>query len=356
MAEPTAGRSDRAISRGLQFALSLTSLALAGAASITASRSARGIATRFQLGAIEPLMTALFLLFLVVVGFTALDWMAAHGWKRADVLPLPRRAGWLGEWGTGALVGWGMCIAGVLPVLVSLNLHATFDPANVSVVAILNALATLLAATLAEEAIFRGYPFQRLAGAVGPSWAAVLLSGGFAIALLSSNPPRHVFFALADGLVFGLVLSMAYLRTQALWLGWGLHFAYRAVAAVVLGLPIAGHGEFGALLDTYTSGPRWLSGGAFGLDAAFLTLLVMLGGMAVLYRITRDYAWKYTQREIVGAAYEVAVEPPAAHVAMESQAAKAPPPLVQILGSTPQTRSRIDADGIDPFDRNPPPQ
>ncbi len=301
-------------------------------------------------------MTALFLLFLVVVGFSALDWLAARGWKKADVLPLPRRNGWVGEWGTGAAIGWGMSLAVVLPVLVSLNLHARFSAERVSLVAILLALATILVASLAEEAIFRGYPFARLAEAVGPSWASVLLSGGFAITLLSANPPRHVMFALADGLVFGLVLSMAYLRTRALWLGWGLHFAYRAVAAVALGLPVAGHGEFGALLDTYTSGPRWLSGGAFGLDAALLTVFFWLAGMVVVYQQTKDYAWQYTQREIVGAAYEVAVAPPAAHTEMERQAAAAPAPLVQILSTTSQTRSLVDKSGVDPFSRLPPPQ
>ena len=346
--------TERDIPRGVQFALSLTALALAGAASVTAGRAAQGISVRFQLGALQPLMAALFLLFLVVVLFRGLDWMAVRGWQQSRVLPLPRRKGWVGEWGTGAALGWGLCLASVLPVLVSLNLHAEFLSGAFSLWPVLLALGTLLVASLAEEAIFRGYPFACLAAAVGPSWASVLLSAGFAIALISSNPPRHVMFALVDGLVFGLVLSMAYLRTHALWLGWGLHFAYRAVAAVLLGLPIAGRGDFGALLDTYISGPRWLSGGAFGLDAAFLTAFVTLGGMAVLYRVTRDYAWSYTHREIVGAGYEVAIAPPAAHTAMEQQAA--PPPLVQIVAATPQTRSRLDEGEVDPFERQPPPR
>jgi len=89
----------------------------------------------------------------------------------------------------------------------------------------------------------------------------------------------------------------------------------------------------------YATGPRWLSGGAFGLDAALPTALVMLAGMIVLYRATRDYAWKYTHPPIVAAGYEVTVAPPAAHVAMEKAAA--PAPLVQILPSTPQSRSAI---------------
>lgn len=356
MAEPTRIESVRTVPRGLQLALSLTALALAGAATVTAGRAAQGLCVRFQTGAVEPLLTSFFLLFLVVIGFKALDWVAARGWKRADPLPLPRRKGWSSEWGVGAAIGWALGLAVVLPVLLSLNLHSRFVAARVSVTAVLLALATLLVASLAEEAIFRGYPFQRLAEAVGPSWASVLLSGGFAVVLLSASPPRHVLFALADGLIFGLILSMAYLRTHALWLGWGLHFAYRAVGAVFLGLPVAGRGEFGAILDTYAGGPRWLSGGAFGLDAALLTAFVLLGGLFALYQLTRDYAWQYTQREIVGAAYEVTVAPPAAHTAMAAEAAAAPAPLVQILTATPQARSRLAEGEIDPFERVPPPQ
>jgi len=107
--------------------------------------------------------------------------------------------------------------------------------------------------------------------------------------------------------------------------------------AVLVGLPIVGRSDFGSVMDASASGPRWLSGGGFGLDAALLTALVMLGGMAVLYRATRDWAWAYTLPEIVPGGYEVVVAPPAAHVAMEKAAA--PLPLVQILPVTSQSFS-----------------
>jgi hypothetical protein len=157
----------------------------------------------------------------------------------------------------------------------------------------------------------------------------------FSASLIFTNRPVNPTLALIDGTLLGLLLAMAYLRTHALWLGWGLHFAYRAVAAVLLGLPIAGHGEFGSIADVFAGGPRWLSGGAFGLDAAFLTAIVLLAGVPVLYRASRDYAWNYTHPPIIAAGYEVTVAPPAAHVAMEKQAATAPPPLVQILPVAP---------------------
>jgi membrane protease YdiL (CAAX protease family) len=322
------------IPRGLEIALCVTALAWAGAASSIAAPAARGIAVRFQIGAFEPLMQALFLLFLAIVGLRCLDWISTRGRHLAEVAPLPKRTGWSTEWGVGAAIGWGLCIAAVLPLLLSGNLHGRLMWQPSSALAILLAIATLLAVSLAEEVLFRGYAFRRLAGAIGPSWAAILLSLVFSVSLILSHRPPNPTLALIDGALFGLLLTMAWLRTHALWLGWGLHFAYRAVMAILLGLPIAGHGEFGSIADVFSGGPRWLSGGAFGLDAAFFTAIVLWAGMAVLFRATRDYAWNYTHAPVVAAGYEVTVAPPAAHVAMEKQAA-APPPLVQIMPVPP---------------------
>ena len=340
MANPTAIRIATPISRGMQFILFLTAMAWAAAANMIAERAAAGIAARFHLGLLEPLLESMFLLFLAVIGFRLLDWIATRGQFRADALPLPRRQGFLREWAVGAAIGWGLCLAAELPVLLTGNLHARLMWNSNSFTGMVIALVGILVGVLSVEAIFHGYPFRRLIAAVGPGFATVLISLLFGALIVQANPPRNGLMALMDCTLFGLLLAMAWLRTHALWLGWGLHFGYRAVMAIALGLPIAGHGEFGSPVDMYASGPRWLTGGAFGIDAAWLTSLMLLGGMIVLYRTTRDYAWRYTHPPIIPAGYEVTVAPPAAHVAMEKAAA--PPPLVQILPTTPQTRSVVD--------------
>ena len=68
--------------------------------------------------------------------------------------------------------------------------------------------------------------------------------------------------------------------------------------------------------------------------------------MAVVYRVTRDYAWDYTQPVIIPGGYPMDVPPTAAHTAMEQQATATSQPLVQILpapsagnGSQPQSDS-----------------
>jgi len=338
------------IPRGLELALFATALVWAGTANVIAGRAAAGISGRFGFTYGQALLESLFLLFLVVIGFQALDWIATRGGKQSVALPLPKRKSWAREWGTGTAIGWGLCLAVVVPALIVGHVHARVNRGFGLVPGIVVAIATLMVATLAEEAIFRGYPFQRLVRAVGPSWASVLMSMLFGAVLVYANPPMNVGLALVDGTLFGLVLAMAYVRTHALWLGWGLHFGYRVVMAVVLGLPIVGRSDFAALMDASASGPRWLSGGGYGLDAALLTAVVMLAGLAVVYRVTRDWAWAYTVPEIVAAGHEVVIAPPAAHVAMEKAAA--PPPLVQILPVTSQSFSAVSGGENPGFDPN----
>ncbi len=325
------------IPRGLGIALCVTSLVWAAMARLISTRSAAGIATRFHLELQQNLLDSIFLLFLVVIGFQTLDWLATRGTAadrpKSAVLALPKRSSAGSEWLTGAATGWAMCLSALLPALLFGHFHGQLNHGSAVPLGILVTVATLLVGTLAEETVFRGYPFGVLGRAIGPAWATVFLSALFSGILVAANPPANLGGALLNLFLFGVLLSVAYLRTHALWLGWGLHFAFRAVMVIVLGLPIAGRGDFSSLTDGYLRGPRWLTGGAFGLDAAAGTLIVMLVALAILHRVTRDWAWAYTLPEIVGAGYEVTVAPPAAHVAMEKTAA--PPPLVQIMPVTP---------------------
>jgi membrane protease YdiL (CAAX protease family) len=339
---PFPSESRPPIPRSFQFVLFCAAAAWYFAAQEVAVRAARGLSARFDLGSAQALLAAVFTLFLVVLGFRLLDWIATRNGSLASVAPLPRRSGCGTEWGIGAALGWGIALAAVLPLVISGNLHAHLLLAIPVLREIATSLAVLAILTLVEEIAFRGYLFCRLSQALGDTWAALSLSLLFGVVLVEQAPLGGSLTALIACTVFGILLSVAYLRTHALWLGWGVHFAYRAVVGVAIGLPIVGHGEFSSAIDSYTTGPRWLNGDAFGPDGAVLTIPALLAGIIILYRVTREYAWNYTHRPIVAAGYEVTVAPPAAHVAMEQKAAAAAPALVQIMPTTSQARSLVE--------------
>jgi len=250
---------------------------------------------------------------------------------------LPSRSTVAHEWKIGAAVGWAMLVIALLPMVFTGSLHPTFWFQPRAFLLMLIALITLLLVTLAQEAIFRGYIFARLIRAMGPTMATLLMSAIAAAA--SAFHPQSTRLSILVTFLMSILLSLAYLRTRALWLPWGMHFAWSASAAILFGLPVAGSIGYTAIVDTGAFGPTWLTGGLYGPEGALFTAAVMLGGMFAVFALTRDLAWKYTQPEIRPAGYAMDVAPPAEHVAME-QAAK-PAPLVQILSTTPSASSTM---------------
>lgn len=324
-------RSDRP----LQIALFLTSAAWFFASQTVAGRAATGLSMRFNLSDERSLIAVIFLLFLLVIGFTFLQIIAHQSASIREALGLPRRATAAREWGTGAAVGWGLVVLAVLPMMLAGTLHVIYWTSLRAFWLVLINLVVLAISALAEEVAFRGYPFRRLIEAVGPTGATVLMSLFFG--LLHGFNPAATWISVLITMFAGVLLSIAWLRTHGLWLGWGLHFAWNASMGILFGLPVSGIIDFSSVVQTRAIGPTWLTGGDYGPEGALLTLVAIVIGIVVVVYVTQDYAWNYTRKPIIAAGYPTDVPPPAAHTAMEQEAK--PAPLVQILPATPQERS-----------------
>lgn len=284
-------------------------------------------------------MTAVFLLFLILMGFTSIHYIATQQATVRGVNALPDRPTALAEIRLGTMLGWGLAVAAILPMVIVGDLRPTFLLVPRTIWLTILSLLALAALTLAQEALFRGYLFIRLIRAFGPTLATILLS--FCAALASGFYPHATFISMVGTFFLAVLLSMAYLRTHALWLGWGLHFAWSAVVGVVFGLPITGSNAYSSIVDTITRGILGMTGGLYGPEGAFLTTVAILAFMVILYRATNDYAWEYTHAPIVAGGYPMEVAPPKEHTAME-QAAR-PAPLVQILPTTSGASSTMAA-------------
>ena len=323
----------------MQFALFVTGLLWLLAAHTAAQHLGEGIATRFTLTIWQPLLQEIFFLLLLLFGSTALSWIATRtsGIRRNNALP--KRETSAHEWQLGAALGWILLLAAVLPMMAAGSLHPAFWFAPRAWMLAGIALITIATGTLALEVAFRGYIFQRLIDATGPVVASILLS--IVYALFASFRPNSTSLSVFVTFLAGLLFSMAYLRTHALWLGWGLHFAWNAAMGVLFGLPVGGVILYSSLVDTDTGGAAWLTGGAYGPEGALFTAALMIIGMFVLYRVTRDYAWQYTHAPIVAAGIAMEVAPPKAHTDMEAATAAKPAPLVQIISTTPTAPSTM---------------
>jgi hypothetical protein len=298
------------------------------------SRAANGLTMRFV--AARGLVEACCHLFLLVIGFMALQAVARQSATLRELTGMPKRATAGREWLTGAALGWGIVVAALLPLILSMRLHAevSLRPSVLGTAGL--GLLTLAVAALAYEITFRGYPFRCLTEAFGDSFALVLMV--IFAAFSTWRDPYAPGAAVLASVLLTLLLSLTWLRTHAVWLAWGLHFGLAAVGSVLFGLPAGGNADFASIVHGGTVGPDWLTGGDYGPAAALFSLVVLVVAIPVLYRVTRDFAWNYTHVPIQAAGYEVTIAPPAAHTAMEEAAVKAPA-LVQILSTTPQGMS-----------------
>ncbi|HEX3968552.1 MAG TPA: type II CAAX endopeptidase family protein [Edaphobacter sp.] len=339
--------SQRRSERLLQFALFVTSVSWFLASDTVAGRASRGISQRFSLDASRPLLTSIFLLFLLAVGFSILQTIAKRTSSLREVLGLPRRPTAGREWLLGVALGWGLIVLAILPMTLAGTLDIQFWTQSRAFGLLLLNLLTIAIAALVEEVAFRGYPFRRLIEAIGPVAATIVMSLFFGF--LHILNPNATLTSTAVTVLAGVLLSLAWLRTHGLWLGWGLHFAWNASMGILFGLPISGINDFASIVETRTVGHLGLTGGSYGPEGSAFTAIVLLIGVVILVRVTRDYAWHYTYVPIVPAGYPMEAAPPAAHIAMEKQAQQATTAapvsqtsLVQILPATPQSRSVED--------------
>ena len=224
------------------------------------------------------LAAALFGLYLWLL--TVADQVEEH---RIAVLGFPLVRGWIRQLAFGCLLGLLLTVLAVIPVAICSDVafHVPRFTSR-SALRLAAVLVVLIFGALAEELMFRGYPFQRLEEASGPIGAIGVFSVLFAAVHLSN--PGAGALGLANTVLIGIVLAIAYLRTRALWLPLGIHFGWNAALGLLLGLPVSGLHLFNVMIRTSAKGPQWLTGGEYGLEASVPGAVAVIIGVIVVWK------------------------------------------------------------------------
>ncbi|MGA3160547.1 MAG: CPBP family glutamic-type intramembrane protease [Terracidiphilus sp.] len=287
----------------------------------------------------QPLAEQAFLLFLLLAGYAGMGFALDSQQHPLKEQGLPRREGWPAEAGLGMAVGWAMAVACVIPMVVSGGIAIVLNLGPSAWGWLLADIAFFALAALAEEVAFRGYGFQRFEQSVGQLGAALGYAAFYAIVQALLPGTNHA--SVAVSIVFSLVLSTAYLRTRALWLSWGINFAWKASRALVFGLAISGNNSHSPVVQGNPMGPFWLTGGGFGLDGSWVAFAVLLAALPVVYRLTRELDFRWNAPVIVPAGIPVDLSAAAKgqHETAMGTAAPAAPGLVQILPAVTTTQA-----------------
>jgi membrane protease YdiL (CAAX protease family) len=202
--------------------------------------------------------------------------------QRTAALGFPVARGWKRQLGAGCILGLILACLAVIPTIIwadaSLDIHVNSHTLLRAAVVLI----VLIFGALAEEMMFRGYPFQRLEEVIGPLGAIAVFSVLFALVHLS-NPGANPL-GLLNTVLIGLVLAIAYLRTRALWLCWGIHFGWNATLGLLFGLPVSGLRIFNVVVRGSTTGSRWLTGGSYGVEASAPGVFAVVIGLLVVWK------------------------------------------------------------------------
>lgn len=280
------------------------------------------------------------LLFLLIVGFAAMGYVGQRQRQPVRDMGLVRRPGWRREFALGSAIGWAGVTACALMIALFGGMVVVFYTGWRAWALLPLDLAVLLIASLAEEVAFRGYPFQRLIEATNPLIAALILSALYS--LIRVNNPGASAASTVLTFFAGWLFAVAYLRTRALWVSWGIHFAWNASMAVLFGLPLSGITQFSPVISSTALGPTWLTGFDYGPEGSAVAIVVVLALIIATVYATRDLKYKYAQPVIVAAGIPVDIDAIARrqHEAAMGASQPAQPKIVQINGVQPPPQNQ----------------
>jgi membrane protease YdiL (CAAX protease family) len=196
---------------------------------------------------------------------------------------------WWRELGHGLAVGAAMLFIVVMLEWAGGFVQFTHAPQPVLRAAALT-FVVLAVAAINEEAIFRGYPFQRLVESITPLGAIAVTSALFGLGHLGN--PHHTWISTANTMLVGIPFAIAYLRTRSLWMPIGMHFIWNFLMGFLLGLPVSGLTFPVSVFQARVHGVAWLTGAEYGPEGGGLATGVIVAATLYLLLSKRIYISK----------------------------------------------------------------
>lgn len=204
-------------------------------------------------------------------------WSFVKWVERREVTELSA-SGALAEWARGAGLGLLLALLTLAPLwgLGAYRVEGLGDSFP-----LLKQIPEMLLVSVFEELLIRGVIFRIAEQAWGSRLALLLTTVLFVVGHLPGDISlMGVLVTAAASLAF----SAAYQLSRRLWLPMGMHFAWNYLFSAVFSVPVSGH-EAKGWLHGSMSGPEWLSGGPYGIEASATALLVWAVASALMLRL-----------------------------------------------------------------------
>jgi uncharacterized protein len=201
--------------------------------------------------------------------------------QRAVTELAPRGA--FGETAIGLCGGIALfaAVIGCITLAGGYHVRGTSSPA-----VLLAPMVTWFAVAISEELAFRGLLFRTIREAAGP-WIALAVSALFFGLSHAANPGATLFSSFAIAIEAGVLLAIAYMVTDRLWLPIGIHAGWNFAEGTIFGTAVSGttSAHPASVLHGVLSGPALVTGGAFGPEASLAAIIACVLASVALYRL-----------------------------------------------------------------------
>jgi len=123
--------------------------------------------------------------------------------------------------------------------------------------------------------------FEELLG----TWFAFILIAAIFGAAHFPNPNTSLWSILAL-IITDILLVAAFIYTRRIWLVWGIHMGWNFFQDGIFGMPNSGITEFQSWIQPAISGPEWITGGSFGIEASVIAVCLSLGVAVVILKMS----------------------------------------------------------------------
>jgi len=182
------------------------------------------------------------------------------------------------EVGIGIIGGAGLVVA-VFAVLSALHVF-TLQGRHPIGPAALSLLSEMVLVAFFEEILVRGIVLTALERAWGTVPAVLTSALLFGVAHLANEGAGAL--SMLNVTMAGVMFGTAFIATRRLWLCIALHLGWNFTAGYVFSATVSGHEGQPGFFFGELHGPNWMTGGAFGMEASVVTLVVLAMGTAVL--------------------------------------------------------------------------
>jgi len=131
---------------------------------------------------------------------------------------------------------------------------------------------------------FRVVLFRLFEESLGSWLAFILVAAIFSVAHIQ-NPNSSLWSTLAL-IITDILLVAAFIYTRRIWLVWSIHMGWNFFQDGIFGMPNSGITDFQSWIQPAISGPEWITGGSFGIEASVIAVCLSLAVAIVILKMS----------------------------------------------------------------------